>query len=153
MKHMKSAWICTLLILSVLSATLTACDDPFGKDSDITRYTDKMEADTPLSINLTRSDKANEDWLYCYVEDFEQSFTRFSIMHAEEDLGVTDGTVYTHMYRLSEMPYRIGTYVLENATYRNYASNSLVIDGLYHHPDSPTAIEDSVWVYGTYTKQ
>ena len=32
-------------------------------------------------------------------------------------------------------------------------ANSLVIDGLYHHDYSPTEIDDSVWVFGTYNKQ
>ena len=32
-------------------------------------------------------------------------------------------------------------------------SNSIVINGLYHHPDSPSALDDSVWSFGTYEKQ
>ena len=31
--------------------------------------------------------------------------------------------------------------------------NSIVINELYHHPDSPTEIKDSDWVFDTYTKQ
>ena len=216
-------------------------------------YNGASDALTPLTFALTRSDKSNEDWLCCYVENFNEGFTQFSIMLAEEDLGVTDGTVYTHIYRISEMPYKAGTYVLENNEYKTFSktgfddgtyripegtyltesgqsltvfpvmnrsymlfkyisgdtvveglfniaqdrktvylyiehdiyetvrpededeydttfsicyppdfylrgnfdteSNSLVINGLYHHSDSPTEIEDSVWVFGTYVKQ
>ena len=216
-------------------------------------YKADPDALSPLTFIITRNDKAKEDWINCYVENFEQSFTQFSIICEEEDLGVTDGIVYSHIYRISEMPYKIGTYVLENneytpfsktgfddGTYRipegTYATendgrftvlplihrtyllfqytngdtvvegvfniaqdrktiylyiehdiyqkvrsadkkdydttfsinyppdfylrgdfdtndNSLVINSLYHHDDSPTKIEDSVWVFGTYVKQ
>ena len=216
-----------------------------------TVYRSNADASTPLTFIFTRTDKTNKDWLNCYVEGFTEGFTQFSVMYEEEDLGVTDGTVYTHVYRLSEMPYKIGTYVLEGETYKtpvntgledfyipegtyvtdsgesltvfpvinhgymlfNYVSgetvvegildpsadgntlylyiehdiyekvrnadkykydttfslnyppdfylrgsfnnpdNSLVINGLYHHDHSPTEIEDSTWVFGTYVRQ
>lgn len=211
------------------------------------------DAKTPLTYIITRSDKEAEDWLSCYLESPDESFTQFSIKYGEEDLGVTDGTVYTHVYRPSEMPYKVGTYVLDTAEYEPYSksgfddgvyripegtyvtaggqslavfpvmkesfslfrytngdtvvegifniaedrktvylyiehdiyekvreadkgdydttfsinyppdfylrgdfdtsSNSIVINGLYHHPSSPTELEDSLWVYGTYDKQ
>lgn len=215
-------------------------------------YRSNDDASTPLSFILTRTDKQKEDWLDCYVEGFEESFTQFSIMMVEEDLGVTDGTVYTHIYRISELPYKLGTYVLEGNTHKVYSnafndgeyrisegtyvngdgqkltvvplmnrsymlfryengeiaveglfniaqdkktiylyiehdiyekvrdadkehydttfslnyppdfylrgdfdttSNDIVINGLYHHEYSPTEIDDSVWAFGTYTKQ
>lgn len=216
-------------------------------------YKSDPDAPTPLVFVLTRSDKENKDWLNCYAENVDVEFSQFSITYEEEDLGVTDGTVYTHIYRLSEMPYKVGTYLLENKEYKPYASNgfddgtyripegtyvteggqslrvfpimnqsfmlfsylngetvvegvfniaqdkgtiylyiehdiyekvrqvdkdnydttfsinyppdfylkgdfdtnsnSLVINDLYHHTYSPTDIEDSVWVFGTYVKQ
>ncbi len=215
-------------------------------------YRTNEDASTPLSIMLTRSDKQREDWLDCYVEDYDKGFTQFSITMVEEDLGVTDGTVYTHIYRLSELPYKLGTYVLEGQTHKAYSnafndgeyripegryaseggevltvvpvmnqsfmlfsyekgetvvegifniaqdrktiylyiehdiyekvresdkenydttfsinyppdfylrgdfdttSNDILINGLYHHEQSPTKIDDSTWVFGTYTKQ
>ena len=216
-------------------------------------YRNSPDANTPLTFIITRNDKANKDWINCYTENLEESFTQFSIICEEEDLGVIDGTVYTHIYRISEMPYKIGTYVLEGEEYkpfdkngfddgkyripegryisnsgqiftilplinRNYLlfsyingetvvegmfniaedkqtiylyiehdiyqkiknsdkdnydttfssnyppdfylrgdfdtnDNSLVINDLYHHSASPTKIHDSVWAFGTYTKQ
>ena len=83
-------------------------------------YRSNANASTPLTFILTRSDKENKDWINCYTENLEASFTQFSITCAEEDLGVTDGTVYTHIYRLSEMPYKPGTYVLEGKEYQPY---------------------------------
>jgi len=212
-----------------------------------------VDATTPLTFVLTRTDQSNKDWLNCYTENFDERFTQFSIMCEEEDLGITDGTVYSHVYRMSEMPYKIGTYVLEDEVYKPFSKtgfddgvyripegtyvsadgqsltvfpimnhsyllfryvngenviegifniaqdrktiylyiehdiyqkvresdkehydttfslnyppdfylrgnfdtpdNSLVINGLYHHTDSPTKIEDSVWAFGTYVKQ
>ena len=92
------------------------------------------DATTPLSFILTRSDKSKEDWLNCYGENFEISFTQFSIMFEEEDLGVTDGTVYTHIYRISEMPYKLGTYVLEGNDFKPYSKNGFD-DGVYRIPE------------------
>lgn len=211
------------------------------------------DADIPLCYILTRSDKQKEDWINCYAENVAGEFTQFSILYGEEDLGVDGGTVYTHVYRISEMPYKVGTYVLEGEEYKEYSSdafndgeyripegtymieggqsltvfpimrrsyslfsytngdttvegifniaedrktiylyiehdiyekvrdadkdnydttfslnyppdfylngdfdtssNTLVINGLYHHGYSPTEIEDSFWVFGTYEKQ
>ena len=206
---------------------------------------------TPLDLIFMRSDKEKEDWLSCYVEDFESDFTQFTIFSEEEDLGMIDGTIYTHIYRISELPYKMGSYVLEgedfkvesndykyagkfnipNGTYSLSSGESLtvvmikpdtyqlfqykngdvivegtfyiaqdkntiylyiehdpytnvtkadkdkydttfsmhyppdfylrgdfshseylVINDLYHHTDSPTQIQDSTWVFGTYIK-
>lgn len=84
---------------------------------------------TPLTLLLTRSDKDREDWLDCYTECFKDDFTQFTVMGIEEDLGVTDGTVYTHIYRISELPYKIGTYLREGAKYKEEKS-------LYRYADS-----------------
>lgn len=216
-------------------------------------YRSSPDANNPLTFVITRNDKSKEDWINCYVENLEESFTQFCITFEEEDLGVTDGTVYTHVYRMSELPYRIGTYVLEGKEYTPFAKtgfddgeyripegtyvsdggqsltvlplmnqsyslfrytngetviegmfniaedrrtiylyiehdiyqkvrnsdkdnydttfsicyppdfylrgnfdtndNSIVIDGLYHHSESPSEIDDSAWVFGTYVKQ
>lgn len=216
-------------------------------------YHSDAGAATPLTFVVTRSDKQKEDWISCYVENFDAGLSQFSLICTEEDLGVTGGTVYTHIYRISEMPYKMGTYVLEGKEYAGYStdlfndgdyripegtyvteggqsltviplinqsymlfryvngdsavegvfniaqdrktiylyiehdiyekvrpadkehydttfsiyyppdfylrgdfdtsSNSIVINDLYHHEYSPTEIEDSVWVFGTYEKQ
>ena len=39
-------------------------------------------------------------------------------MTEEEDLGFIDGNVYTHLYRISELPYKMGTYILEGNLYK-----------------------------------
>lgn len=216
-------------------------------------YRSSSDANTPLTFVITRNDKAKEDWINCYTENLNENFTQFSIICEEEDLGVTDGTVYTHIYRISEMPYKIGTYVLEGNEYKPFSKtgfddgqyripegtyvsgdgqsftvlplmnrsyslfiynnngtvvegifniaedkgtiylyiahdiyqkvrnsdkdkydttfsicyppdfylrgnfdtsdNSIVINSLYHHTESPTEIDDSVWAFGTYVKQ
>ena len=216
-------------------------------------YKSSSDAKTPLTFILTRSDKEKEDWISCYAEGVDKGFTQFSIICAEEDLGFIDGTVYTHVYRIGEMPYKFGTYVLEGNSHKSYGKdiyndgqyrlpegtytaeggqslfvlplinrsyslfiytngetvvegifnisedrrtlylyiendiyekvrkadmdnydttvsfyyppdfylrgsfdnndNSIVINGLYHHTNSPTEIQDSVWVFDTYTRQ
>ena len=206
---------------------------------------------TPLTFIFTRSDKDKEDWVGCYVEDFDSDFTQFTIMSEEEDLGIIDGSIHTYIYRISELPYKMGSYILEGNEYKvesdnyKYANqfcipsgtytletgerfiflytkpitnelfqyingetivegtitiaedkktiylyiendpynkvtdadkerydttfgiyyppdfylrgdfgnpNKIVINGLYHHAESPTEIEDSTWVFGTYNK-
>ena len=206
---------------------------------------------TPLIFVFTRSDKDKEDWIGCYVEDFDSDFTQFTIMSEEEDLGIIDGSIHTYIYRISELPYKMGSYILEGNEYKvesdnyKYANqfcipsgtytletgerfiflytkpitnelfqyingetivegtiaiaedkktiylyiendpynkvtdadkerydttfgiyyppdfylrgdfgnpNKIVINGLYHHAESPTEIEDSTWVFGTYNK-
>lgn len=99
------------------------------------------DANTPISFMLTRNDKSNEDWLSCYTEGFEEDFYRFSIMTEEEDIGVIDGTVYTHIYRISELPYKLGTYVLEGREYKSYENDGFS-DGTYRIPEG-TYVNDS----------
>ena len=206
---------------------------------------------TPLIFIFTRSDKNKEDWIGCYVEDFNNDFTQFTIMSEEEELGIIDGSIHTYIYRISELPYKMGSYILEGNEYKvesnNYKysnqfcipsgtytletgerfiflytkpvtnelfqyingetiiegtitiaedkktiylyiendpynkvtdadkehydttfsiyyppdfylrgdfsnPNKIVINGLYHHAESPSEIEDSTWVFGTYIK-
>lgn len=206
---------------------------------------------TPLIFIFTRSDKDKEDWIGCYAEDFDSDFTQFTIKSEEEDLGIIDGSIHTYIYRISELPYKMGSYILEGNEYKvesnNYKysnqfcipsgtyaletgerfiflytkpvinelfqyingetiiegtltiaedkntiylyiendpynkvtdadkehydttfgiyyppdfylrgdfsnPNKIVINGLYHHTESPSEIEDSTWVFGTYNK-
>ena len=99
------------------------------------------DASTPLTFIMSRRDKAREDWINCYVEDLPERFTQFSIICAEEDLGVTDGTVYTHIYRMSELPYKIGTYVLEGESYQPFSRTGFE-GGEYYIPEGTYASED-----------
>jgi len=85
----------------------------------------------PLTFIITRSDKDKEDWLGCYVDDFTSEFTQFTIMVEEEDLGMISGNFYTHIYRISELPYKKGTYVLEGNAYKNEANNYMCADYPY----------------------
>ena len=78
---------------------------------------------TPLTFVFTRSDKKNEDWIGCYVENFENDFTQFIIMSEEEDLGMIDASIHTHIYRISELPYKMGRYILEGNEYKKESDN------------------------------
>lgn len=83
-------------------------------------YRDPDDARTPLTFIVRRDDKELEDRINCYTEGTGESFTQFCIMCEEEDLGYIDGTVYTHVYRLSEMPFKAGTYVLESEKFKPF---------------------------------
>ena len=78
---------------------------------------------TPLTYVVKRSDKAKEDWINCYVENFKQDFTQFTIMNIEEDLGMIDASLYSHVYRISELPYKMGTYILEGKEFKQESDN------------------------------
>ena len=78
---------------------------------------------TPLTFIFTRSDKEKEDWIGCYVEDFKSDFTQFTIMSEEEDLGMIDGSIHTYIYRISELPYKMGSYILEGNDYKVESDN------------------------------
>ena len=99
---------------------------------------------TPLTFILNRSDKEKEDWLNCYVDDFKDNFTQFTIMLEEEDLGVIDGTVYTDLYRLSDLPYKMGVYILEGNTYKvelnnySYKDEYMISNGTYELSSNET---------------
>ena len=88
----------------------------------------------PLTFVVKRNDKPEEDWIHCYTENVTQGFTQFRISYTEEDLGMTDGTVYTHIYRISEFPYKIGTYVLEGKEYKPFSKTGFD-DGIYRIPE------------------
>ncbi len=95
---------------------------------------------TPLCFIFTRTDKEKEDWLNCYVENFDTDFSQFTIFGEEEDLGMIDASLYTHIYRISEMPYKMGAYVLEGHEYKTesndykYADNFHIPTGTYSLP-------------------
>ncbi|MBO4694795.1 MAG: hypothetical protein J5656_02580 [Clostridia bacterium] len=55
----------------------------------------------------------NDDVLTCYADDFETDFTQFTIMKMTKKLPMNDGRNYDHIYRISEQPYKMGTYILE----------------------------------------
>lgn len=78
---------------------------------------------TPLTFIFTRNDKSKEDWLGCYVEDFKSDFTQFTIKSEEEDLGMIDASIHTHIYRISELPYKMGCYILEGNNYKKESDN------------------------------
>ena len=89
---------------------------------------------TPLDFIFMRSDKQKEDWIGCYVENFESDFTQFTIFYEEEDLGMIDGTIYTHIYRISELPYKMGSYVLEGEDFK-VESNDYKYAGKFNIPN------------------
>ena len=92
---------------------------------------------TPLTFVITRSDKTKEDWVGCYAENFDTDFTQFTIMTQEEDLGMIDGSIHTHIYRISQLPYAMGTYVLQGKNYKaesddyRYANEKVIPSGTY----------------------
>jgi len=81
------------------------------------------DVSTPLTFIFTRSDKDKEDWIGCYVDDFESNFTQFTIMSEEEDLGMIDGSIHTYIYRISQLPYKMGCYILKGNDYKIESNN------------------------------
>lgn len=76
-----------------------------------------------LSFIFTRDDESKEDWVYTYVDGFETDFTQFTTIKEERSEGMNDGRIYAHVYRISELPYRLGTYILEGKQYKQEKDN------------------------------
>ncbi|HBF86972.1 MAG TPA: hypothetical protein DDW54_04755 [Clostridiales bacterium] len=80
------------------------------------------DVSTPLSIGFEiKGDSRHLDWLYCYTEDFKTDFTKFTVMIEEREIDLSySGTPRCHYYRMSEMPFKFGTYVKENSELKEY---------------------------------
>lgn len=72
---------------------------------------------TPLSILIKRNNKEKEDWLGCYTDNQLDNLSQFTIYNQEEDLGMISGSIHTHLYRISQLPYKMGTYILQGKEY------------------------------------
>jgi|GEM_PF-944753 len=90
---------------------------------------------------LDKKDGEKEDVLYCYSDDFttaaDGDFKQFTIMQAEKKLSMVDGNTYFHNYRISELPYKMGTYVKEGKAFAQekdeykYADTYMIPSGTY----------------------
>ncbi|MBR4800312.1 MAG: hypothetical protein IK048_01350 [Clostridia bacterium] len=95
----------------------------------------------PLSIGFEiKGDSRRRDWIECYADDFKSDFTQFTIMDEYRDAGLSkSGTPLWHVYRLSEMPFKFGTYIKEGATLKEerrdyeYADRYYIPSGEYVH--------------------
>lgn len=70
-----------------------------------------------FSLIIDKKDGEKEDILYCYSDNFNTSFSQFTIMEEEKDLGNIEGSLHRRPYRISELPFKMGTYVLEGKDY------------------------------------
>jgi len=114
--------------------TFSYCEDGVSKYNGTFRVVYKglgKDVLTPLTFIFTRTDKQKEDWIGSYVEDFKNDFTQFTIMTQEEDLGMIDASIYTHIYRISELPYKMGSYVLEGKEYKQETNNYFGVNEPY----------------------
>ena len=90
-----------------------------------------------LTWCLKRNDVEKEDYVYAYADDFETSFTQFTTIKEERDEGMNDGRIYSHIYRIGELPYQLGTYILNNSEYKQeknnyyYANTYQIPEGIY----------------------
>lgn len=96
-----------------------------------------------LNFILTRDDAEKEDWLYTYVDDFETDFTQFTTIKEERSEGMNDGRIYSHIYRISELPYKLGTYVLEGKEYKQDKDNYKYTKQ-YQIPEGTYSLDENV---------
>lgn len=100
---------------------------------------DPNDGTNTFTVNfvLSRNGAEKKDWLYTYVDDFETDFAQFTTIKEERYEGMDDGRIYTHVYRISELPYKLGTYVLEGKEHKQdqdnykYAKQYQVPEGTY----------------------
>jgi hypothetical protein len=96
-----------------------------------------------LSFILKRTGEVKEDWVYTYVDDFESDFTQFTTIKEERSEGMNDGRIYAHIYRISELPYKLGTYVLEGKEYKQ-EKNNYKYASYYQVPAGTYALNENV---------
>ncbi|MBR1374079.1 hypothetical protein IJ556_06475 [bacterium] len=96
-----------------------------------------------LNFILSRNDVEKEDWLYTYVDDFKTDFTQFTTIKEEKSKGMNDGRIYSHIYRISELPYKLGTYVLEGKEYKQEKDNYKYAN-TYQVPEGTYSLNDGV---------
>lgn len=107
-----------------------------GKYNVVYRENTGKNAST-LTLCLKRDGEQKDDAIYAYADDFETNFTQFTTIKEERDEDMDDGRIYAHIYRISELPYKLGTYVLEGNQYKQekdnytYASRYQVPAGTY----------------------
>ncbi len=91
-----------------------------------------------VNFILTRDNGSKDEWVYTYADDFDTDFTQFTIIKEERNEGMNDGRIYSHIYRISELPYKLGTYVLDGKEYKQekdnykYANYYQVPEGTYY---------------------
>ena len=91
-----------------------------------------------LTWMLLKDGSEKVDWVYCYADNFDtKDFAQFTTIKEERDEGKNDGRNYAHIYRISELPYKMGTYVLEGKEFKEekdnyrYKSHYQIPDGKY----------------------
>ena len=95
-----------------------------------------------LTWLLSRNGVDKEDAIYAYADDFETNFTQFTTIKEERDEGMDDGRLYAHIYRISELPYKLGTYVLEGNSYKQEKDNYAYANR-YQVPAGTYALDDN----------
>lgn len=121
-----------------------------GKFSLIYKANDGSNTYT-VKLVLKRDTEEKEDYIYTYVDDFDTNFTQFSTLKIERDEDINDGRIYSHIYRMSELPYKYGIYVLENNEYKNELNNYKYKDE-YQVPEGTYRLNDSVSITFMMTK-
>ena len=98
-----------------------------------------------VSFILTKKGFDKEDWVITYADDFTSNFTQFTTIKEEQDLGMNDGRIYSHIYRISELPYMLGTYVLEGKEYKEEKNNYLYVNR-YQIKEGTYALNEDVFI-------
>ncbi len=107
-----------------------------------------------FSYCFDKKDGEKEDVVTCYSDSFSdaETFTQFTIMEEEKKYQNSDKAVAFHTYRISELPYKMGTYVREGSSYIEEKDEYSRVDD-YFIPSGTYAISDSVSFTSFYTKK
>ena len=167
----------SLILSSVFALSSFAADDEISKDGWTIKATSQIQA-----IERAIDGDIDTIWHSGYTAEGGQNLFVLPLINQSFSLFIyTNGeTVIEGIFNISEDRKTLYLYI-ENDIYEkvrkadkdNYDTtvsiyyppdfylrgsfdnndNSIVINGLYHHPYSPTEIQDSVWVFDTYTRQ
>lgn len=101
-----------------------------------------------------KKDGEKEDVVYCSSDDFSsvETFTQFTIMQEEKKYQNSDKLIDFHTYRISELPYKMGTYVREGSSFKE-ETNELYYDDKYFIPNGTYVLNESVSFTSFWTRQ
>ena len=100
---------------------------------------------TTLTFVFKVNSREKEDWLYAYADDFETDFTQFTTIREERSEGMNDGRIYAHIYRLSELPYKLGTYVKQGKEFKEERDNYKYAN-YYQVPNGTYSLDEDVYM-------
>lgn len=97
-----------------------------------------------LTWDFLREGESKQDWVYCYADGAATTFCQFTTLKEEKEDEMDDGRIYAHVYRIKELPYKMGTYLQEGHEYQKEKDEYSYAD-TYQIPEGTYALKEGVY--------